>query len=77
MTDEDIDALADLHLFIANDTAHTGAPSATVEGHREFAREIERRTLERAAERCMYITGSAPGEYFAQEIRALMEQKNA
>lgn len=40
-----------------------------------FAREIERRTLERAAERCMYVTGSAPGEYFSQEIRALMEPK--
>lgn len=77
MTDEDIDALADLHLFIANDTAHSGAPSAMVEGHREFAREIERRTLERSAERCMTILGYPPREYYAQAIRALMEQKNA
>lgn len=43
----------------------------------EMAREIERRTLERAAERCMTILGYPPREYYAQAIRALMEQKNA
>lgn len=42
-----------------------------------FAREIERRTLERAVERCMTILGYPPREYYAQAIRALMEQKNA
>lgn len=42
----------------------------------ELCQEIERRTLERAAERCMTILGYPPREYYAQAIRALMEPKN-
>jgi hypothetical protein len=40
MTDEQIDFLADTHLYIGYDTRHSGAPTAVVEGYREFARAL-------------------------------------
>ncbi|SAL59342.1 hypothetical protein AWB71_03271 [Caballeronia peredens] len=40
MTDSQIDFLADLHLYVGYDTRHSGAPTAIVEGYRDFARAI-------------------------------------